>query len=329
MATDKQKVKLLHIAELLFKETDESHGVTMAQIIEYLAERGVQAERKSVYRDIDVLKEFGLDIVKLRTAPTSYALANRPLSRSELVLLIDAVQSSRFLTKSKSDELVRSLKSLGSRNQVRDLNKRVHVDGRIKTQNESVFYNVDAIQNAIAEHRKLQFKYFTYNLQKSKVLRREGKDYVVTPVSLIYSEGCYYLISFSDKYQSLTTYRVDRMTEIRISDEPATRNEIIATFDVSDYEQRVFGMFGGDPTTAVLLVQESAMGSVIDRFGRNVMCYPADDNRARVTVQILESKTFYGWLAQFGEQIELEGPAKVRENFVSYLEDILSIYRRD
>ena len=164
MKSENQKLKLLHLMRLFFEETDEKQGLTMPQIITKLQELGIDAERKAVYRDIAALKQFGLEVQKLpKTAPVQYALVNREFSEPELLLLVDAVQSSRFLTKSKSEALVRSIRTLGSKRQGALLDKCLHVEGRIKMQNESVFYNVDIIQAAIKAKRKVRFRYFKYD----------------------------------------------------------------------------------------------------------------------------------------------------------------------
>ena len=231
MGAESQKLKLLYLMQMLYDETDDEHGLTTPELIEGLAERGIDAERKSVYRDIETLCSFGMDIVKLPTRPVSYALGSRTFSGAELMLLTDAVQSSRFLTQRMANRLVAGVATLGSRHQVRSLKKHVHVEGRIKMQNESVFHHVDTIHEALSQRRKVAFRYVKYDAAKRPVPQKAGRIYCETPVRLIYSEGCYYLIAYNDKHESFPTYRVDRMQGLRIADEPAARNQAIATFD--------------------------------------------------------------------------------------------------
>ncbi len=221
MAVNRQKLKLLYLMRMLEEETDAEQGLTMAQILERLEAQGITAERKGIYRDIEALREFGLDVRTYQRAPVEYALERRDFAFHELLLLVDAVQSSRFLTQRKSDALVAGVKRLATKRQRKLLDKRVHVEGRIKMQNESVFYSVDRIQEALAGKRKISFTYFKYDAEKRKKLQHDGRRYVETPVQLVYSEGYYYLVAFNEKHDGFANYRVDRMDRIEVPEEPA------------------------------------------------------------------------------------------------------------
>lgn len=323
MATSNQKLKLLHLARILHEETDEQRGLTMPQIIDKLADLGIDAERKALYRDIASLEEFGFSIEKLRTSPVQYALVSRKFEEGELLLLADAVQSSKFLTKTKAEKLTRAIKTLGSKRQAKSLSKHLHVEGRVKMQNESVFYSLDAIQQAMAAKRKVEFQYFKYDCNKNRVPQYDGRIYKETPVQMVYSGDCYYLIAFNDKHSNFVSYRVDRMLQVNVSDEAATRNADIATFDVTAYQSRLFGMFSGDAVRAQLLVAEDAMGAVIDRFGRDVKSTPAGEGFAHVNVTVTESPTFFGWVAQFGTLVKIEQPASLKNAYIDHLKGIL------
>ena len=326
MPRENQKIRLLTLARLFFEETDEIHGLTLPQIQGKLLDFGVDVERKALYRDIAALQEFGYDVRKYQRSPVEYGLATRRFSRAELLMMVDAVQSSRFLTKTKSEDLVRSIKTLGSKHQAKDLTRRLYVEGRIKMQNESVFNNIDTIQAALSARRKIRFQYFKYNAAKEQKIQHNGDFYVETPVHLVFSDGCYYLVVFNDKHQGFAHYRVDRMINLSVSEERATRNEKIAGFDASEYQTRAFGMYGGSPVGVTLLVEDEAMGPVIDRFGTDVTTHVLPDGRARVHAMILESPTFYGWLAQFGKAVEIEGPRMVRQRYVEYIRGLLDMY---
>ena len=239
MAINRQKLKLLYLMRMLEEETDAERGLTMAQIIGKLEALGISAERKSIYRDIEALREFGVDVRTYQRAPVEYAVEHRAFAFAELQLLVDAVQSSRFLTQRKSDALVEGVKQLASRRQRALLDKRVHVEGRIKMQNESVFGSVDRIQEAIALKRRISFVYFKYDAAKRKALQHNGERYIETPVQLVYAEGYYYLVVFNEKHDDFANYRVDRMDRIEVLDEPALKNERIATFDARELESRV------------------------------------------------------------------------------------------
>lgn len=322
----RQRLKLLYLLRILYEESDEESGLTMPQLIDRLAEHGISAERKAVYRDLEALRAYGFDIVTLPRRPVQYTLQGRLFSQAELLLLVDAVQSSRFLTKTKSDALVRSLRTLTSKQRSRELARHVHVEGRIKMQNESVFYNVDVIQEALARKRKVSFRYYRYDETKEQRLQREGERYLETPVVLTYVDGCYYLIVYNDKHAGFATYRVDRMQSLMVSDEPATRNEAIANFDIGSYEARVFGMYMGEPMKAALRVHADAMGSVIDKFGRDVETVPLGDGWARVHVHVMEAPPFFGWLAQFGPLVVIESPERLRRAYGDHLRGILNEY---
>ena len=311
---------------MLVEETDPDQGLTMTQILERLEELGVSAERKSIYRDIEALREFGLDVRAYRRAPVEYAVAERDFDLPELVLLIDAVQSSRFLTQDKCDALVSGVRRLASVRQRKLLDKRLHVEGRVKTQNESVFSNVDRIQEALARRRKLSFRYFKHDAAKRRVMQRGGSRYVETPVQLVYSEERYYLVAFNEKHDGFATYRVDRMDAIEVLEEPACRNERIATFDVQQLESRVFGMYRGEPVAATFLVQEEAMSSIIDRFGEDVRSSTVGEAEARVHATIMKSPVFFGWLAQFGDRVRIEKPKALADEYRAYLAGIVEAY---
>lgn len=329
MGGGNQKLKLLYLMQMLDEETDSECGLTMTQIIGKLEERGISAERKSIYRDIEALRDFGIEVRTFQRSPVEYAVEERDFAFPELLLLVDAVQSSRFLTQSKSDALVRSVKKLASVRQRKLLDKRVHVEGRIKMQNESVFYNVDRIQEAIARRRKISFFYFKYNAAKKKVMQHGGDRYVETPVQLVYSDGYYYLVVFNEKHDGFANYRVDRMDDIVVTDEPSQRNERIANFDARELESRAFGMYSGEPVSASFLVEEEAMCAVIDRFGRGVQSSPLEGDTARVSAVVMKSPAFFGWLAQFGERVRIEKPKSLAREYREYLAGIVASYGSD
>ena len=227
-ASNAQKLKILHLMEIFKTETDPEHGLTMPQIIERLAARGIDAERKGIYRDIETLREFGMDIRTLKRQPVQYSLAERDFELSQLMLLVDAVQSSKFLSDGASKALVKSVRQLASAEERKALNKQVHVHGRPKRQDQSDFVAVDRLQEAIAQKSKVSFHYYKYGAGKERVARKGGAAHVVTPISLIYSDGNYYLVAFSAADGEIRNYRVDRMDRIDVTGEPAERNEQIA-----------------------------------------------------------------------------------------------------
>ncbi len=323
-----QKLKILHLMDILKAETDPEHGLTMPQLIERLAARGIDAERKGLYRDIETLREFGMDIQQLKRQPVQYALAERDFELPQLMLLVDAVQSSRFLSDGASNALVKSVRQLASLKERKALNKQVHVHGRPKRQDWSDFVSVDMLQEAIARKSKVSFCYYKYNASKERVARRGGAAHVVTPINLTYSDGSYYLVAYSASDAEIRNYRVDRMGRIVITGERVDRNEAIASYDLDEAARTAFSMYDGERVVAAIKVNADLMNVVVDRFGRDVDAVPSNDGlSATVTVAIRESPVFYGWFAALGDSAEILRPKSLRDNYVGWLEGILGRYK--
>lgn len=328
MATSSaQKLKVLHLMDILRTETDPEHGLTMPQLVERLAERGIDAERKGLYRDIETLREFGMDVRQLKRQPIQYALCERDFELSQLTLLVDAVQSSRFLSGGASNALVKSVRQLASAEERKALNKQVHVHGRPKRQDQSDFTAVDKLQQAIADKSKVSFRYYRYDAGKERVARKGGAAHMVTPVNLTYSDGNYYLVAYSASDGGMRNYRVDRMGSIVETGEPAERNEIIAAYDPDEAARTAFGMYDGDRVVATIRVQSELMNVVVDRFGRDVDACPEDGGEtAIVTAPVRVSPVFYSWLCMLGENAEVLKPKSLRDGYASWLRAILGKY---
>ena len=324
-----QKLKVLHLMDILKKETDPEHGLTMPQIIERLAARGIDAERKGLYRDIETLREFGMDIRQLKRQPVQYALAERDFELSQLMLLVDAVQSSRFLSDGASNALVKSVRQLASTEERKALNKQVHVHGRPKRQDRSDFVAVDLLQDAMARKSKVSFRYYKYGAGKERVARRGGAAHVVTPVNLTYSDGNYYLVAYSASDEEIRNYRVDRMGQIVVTGEHVDRNEVIARYDPDEAARTAFGMYDGERIVATIKVDADLMNVVVDRFGRDVNAAPTDGGAsAIVTVPMRESPVFYVWLATLGDGAEVLKPKALRDGYADWLGGILCKYEK-
>mgnify|MGYP002552226839 CR=1 FL=1 len=330
MATNNtQKLKLLHLMDVLRTETDPEHGLTMPQIIEKLGERGVSAERKSLYKDIDALREFGMDVRTIQKQPIQYCLAERDFELSHIMLLVDAVQSSRFLSDGSAKALVKSIRQMASVPERAALNKQVHVYGRPSRQNQSDFIAVDKLQDAIAARRKVSFRYFKYDAEKKRVARKSGATHVVTPMSLVYSDGNYYLVAYSDADGEIRNYRVDRMEQIAKTDEPAERNDAIRGYDPEEAGKCAFGMYDGERVSATFRVDADLMNVVVDRFGRDVWSRAVDSGAAaEVHVAVKESPVFYGWLTTLGSGVEVLAPESLKDNYLSWLQGIAGVYGR-
>ena len=320
--TGNQKQKLLCIMRMLQEETDASQGLSMPQIIERLEVQGIKAERKALYRDLEALRGAGFEIRKLPTRPVQYALIRSELGIDDVMMLVDVVQSSPFLTERKSNQLVRSLKKLVSERERKMLEKRVHVHGRIRNQNESVFHSVDKIHEALQRRRKIEFLYFSYDTNKNPQPRHDGKLYVVTPVKVVYADNNYYLAAYDDEDQLIKTYRVDRMKIAQMSSKPATRCAEIANYGMDSFEYQRFGMYHGEPKCVTLHVNSELMDAIVDRFGRGVEVVKATESSADVRVNVEVSPQFFGWLAGLDGKVTIRAPKKLKEDYRAWLRSL-------
>lgn len=315
----KSKLKLLYIKQILEDETDAEHGISMTRIIERLNEFDIPAERKGVYRDIQTLRDFGIEIQTYQRCPVEYAIARRDFSLSELMLLVDAVESCKFLTRRQSNALTTNLKLLASDHQRELLNRRIHVAGRISSKNDSVFTSIDILHEAIRTNRHVAFMYYKYGLDGKRFATHDGKPHEVTPVGIAFSDGFYYLTAWNDERDGMTEFRIDRMDKIRVTDKPATKNDEIAHHKYEGDEHEYFGRFGGDPVTATLLVTGDKVEIIKDRFGDAAMLYPQDDDTAKAVVKIHKSEQFFGWIAGLGGTVRIHEPKSLKQEYNEYL----------
>ena len=321
-----QKLKILYLLEILRRETDEEHPLTLQQIIDLLAQKGVSAERKSLYDDIEQLRLLGEDVVTVRDTTVRYYIGERTLDMTQLRLLVDAVQSSKFITRKKSEELIRRLESLTSRHLAGQLQREVLVSGRIKNMNESIFYNVDSLQSAIAAGKQVTFQYFDWGMDKQQHLRHDGAWYTVSPWALVWDDENYYLVAYHSEKGTLRHYRVDRMLRIRLSDLPREGEEAFRQQDMAAYSRKTFGMFGGDEQWVTLRCRKRMAGIILDQFGTDTAFLPDGEEHCTARVPVVVSPPFFAWLSGFERDIRLVAPTAVAEEYVAYLKDILAGY---
>ena len=327
--SERQKLKLLYLAKYFLEQTDETHPVTVAKLIAALNVHEIQAERKSIYDDIAALQAFGMDIVQLRGRNGGYFLASRTFELPELKLLADAVQSSRFLTEKKSLALIRKIESLTSVHAAKTLQRQVVVLGRVKTMNESIYYNVDELHAAIAADRTVTFRYFEYAPTKQQVFRRNGARYEISPFALTWDDQNYYLIGYDAPAGILKHFRVDKMQELTMTETPRSGHAIFDARDRSRYETQLFDMFSGEAQTVRLVFENHLAGAVIDRFGKDISLIAADENHFTVSVSVAVSPRFFGWLAGFGTGVRIDAPAAVRDQMRIHIAQILALYDED
>lgn len=321
-----QKLKLLYLLKMLIEKTDEANTMTINDMIAELERYGINAERKSIYDDLEALRHYGLDIETRKSKTTEYFVAGRLFELPELKLLVDAVQCSKFVTHKKSNELIKKIESLASNKQAQSLHRQVYVSNRVKTINESIYYNVDSLHAAIAENKKVSFKYFDYDIKKEKLFRKNGDKYTVSPYALSWDDENYYLITFSTKYNGFTHYRVDRMAEIDLIDEERDPLPERAHFDIAEYTKKVFNMFGGDEVTVQIQFDNSLVNAVIDRFGKDIVIGKMDDSSFNIWIKVAVSSTFFAWISQFGNKVKILSPEPVIEQYKNCMKEILMQY---
>ncbi|MCL2019017.1 MAG: WYL domain-containing protein [Oscillospiraceae bacterium] len=317
-----QKLKILYLMRILLTQTDENNLLSVNELISKLAAYDIKAERKTIYDDIEALRQFGIDVVMEKSKSFGYYVAERDFELPELKLLADAVQASKFITERKSKTLIKKLENLTSTHNAGKLRRQVYIQNRVKNMNESIYYSVDTLHGAISEGKKISFKYSDYNIKKERVFRRGGERYVVSPVVLEWSEGYYYLIAHSDDREGLTHYRVDRMSGTEKLDE--NRSLISDNFDLAEYSKKVFGMYGGEELDVKLRVSNKLAGVVIDRFGKDVRMIPDGKDCFTVRVNVALSPVFYGWLFQFGELCEVVSPQKLKDELKTQAKKFLN-----
>lgn len=309
-----QKFKLYRLAQIMLEKTDEDHYITMPEILAALEEYEITADRKSIYNDLRDLEVLGIEV---EGEPVGnryhYHVVSRPFELPELKLLVDAIQSSRFITERKTNALIRKLEKLVSKYEAMKLQRQVYVSGRIKTMNESIYYTVDAIHNAISENRKIRFQYFQWNVKKEMELRHKGAYYHISPWGLSWKDENYYLVGYDSNAEQIKHYRVDKMLHIQMSEEAREGKEHFKKFNMADYAKKSFGMFGGKEQAVKLLVENSLAGVMIDRFGKDIMLIPADEEHFTVNVDVHVSNQFLGWIFSLGEGVKIVSPPQVVE----------------
>lgn len=307
-----QKLKLYRLAQIMLENTDDNHYITMPEIMSALEAYEVTADRRTIYADLKDLEALGIEV---EGEPVGggyrYHVVERPFELPELKLLVDAIQSSKFITERKTNALIRKLEKLVSKYEAMKLQRQVYVSGRIKTMNESIYYTVDTIHNAIFENRKIRFQYFQWNVKKEMELRHDGAYYHISPWGLSWDAENYYLIGYDSEAGKIKHYRVDKMLRLQMSDEKREGKEYFKKLDMADYAKKSFGMFGGREEKVKLLVENTLAGVIIDRFGKDIMLIPSDEEHFTVNVDVHVSTQFFGWIISLGERVKILGPEEV------------------
>ena len=322
-----QKFKLYRLAQIMMKRTDEEHYITMPEIKEALAEYDITADRKSLYNDLRDLEILGIEVEGEQDGNRyRYHVVNRPFELPELKLLVDAIQSSKFITEKKSNSLIKKLETMVSEYDAQKLQRQVYVSGRIKAMNESIYYTVDAIHNAISENKKIRFQYFQWNVKRNPNCVMAGPGIISVPGDY---PGMMRTIIWWDlilREGLIKHFRVDKMLRIALSNETREGREHFKKLDMADYARKSFGMFGGEEETVKLQVSNGLAGVIIDRFGKDVMMIPVDEDHFNVSVDVRVSRQFLGWVFSLGESVRILGPEAVVDQMKAETQRLIGQY---
>lgn len=322
-----QKLKIIYIMEYLLNSSDEDHVVTTNQIIAYLRSHDISAERKTVYSDIDALRDYGLDIIQTSTGNTyGYYVASRDFELPELKLLVDSVQSSKFITHKKTMTLIKKIEKLASIHSAQLLNRQVYVKNRIKTMNESIYYNVDEIHNGISKNRKIRFLYFEYTVTKERHYRHDGAFYVVSPFAMTWDDENYYMVAYDTDAAMIKHYRVDKMEQITVLDEERDGQEAYNALDMAVYARKTFGMFTGEEVNVHLRFENHLVGAVLDRLGRDVFLVADGPDHFTVHTNVVVSPQFFAWVLGFGASAQIIGPDHVVQEIKQHIDSVAELY---
>lgn len=329
----KQKQKLLYILKLLYEKTDQDHGVTLQQIIDYLAENEIKAERKSIYDDIRTLKDFGVDILSTKSKTVEYFIAGREFELYELKMLVDAVQSSKFITLKKTKELIGKIETLCSEQDARKLDRQVVVANRIKAFGDRIHFNIDSVHEAINSGNKISFYYYNWEVTSDraqkivKKRRNNGERYVVSPWAMCWDDENYYLIAYDSISDKIKHYRIDKMEAVEIlHKEKRDGRKIFSKFDMAMYSKQVFSMYGGELVDIKIRFDNSLVGVVVDKFSKNVFISPNDDGTFDMSAKVMLSPNFYRFIFGLRDKVKILSPSKAKVEFVAYLNDIKKMY---
>ena len=325
-----QKLKLMYLADILKRKTDDEHDLMLTEIAALLEAQGIQAERKTFYTDFEELRKYGIDVQgRKRGNYYYYHVGEREFDLAELKLIIDSIQSAKFMTERKSRELIKKIEKLASEYQEKELHRQVLIAGRVKTRNESIYYNVDAIHHAINEKKQIQFQYVQWTLKKTLEKRHDGKVYQVTPWALMWDDENYYLVAYDAEADIIKHFRVDKMIRITEIDAKPEGKKVFQSLNTSDYARQHFGMFTGDLKEVELLVKNELVGVMIDRFGKKIPIIPVDEEHFKTSATVALSPQFVGWVLSLGDGVKVIGPVDVVATIKTRAEELYKMYQEE
>ena len=316
------KLRPLYLAKILYERTDEDHYLTTAQLMEILEkEYGIKTHRQTIPADVAALRSFGMEIQEVMSSQKRYNLVSREYDVAELKLLIDAVESSKFITKKKSDELVAKLSKMAGQHQAENLKRNISPENRIKYDNENIYLIIDSINAAINSGKKISFLYFKYSVRKEPRLRNDGKPFIFSPHRLVWNGDFYYMVGVFDNSKRVGTFRLDRILKCPdILTEDAFPFPV--HFDFDKYLQTNFRMYGTNYTTVDLICKNDLMDAILDKFGKDVTTYCYDMENFRAEVDVVVSNVFFGWVFGFGGDVVINAPTDVKEQYKEMVKQV-------
>lgn len=321
-----QKLKLLYLLDMLKEYTDEEHGLGLSKIQSMLQKQmrlEKEPDRKSLYDDFEMLGDYGVEVE--RDEKNQYHLLDREFELAEIKLLIDSIQSSKFLSEAKTRELIKKLEKQCSHYQAATLQREVIIANRVKTMNNSVHYSVDAIHRAIAANKQISFQYFHHDTSMKKVYSNKGEKIFVSPWAMIYTDDNYYLLAFVGK--EFRHYRVDRMDKVAQALYDREGKEAFDKLDMADYTKYTFSMYQGEKQSVTMRFANFMMDAVMDRFGKDLLIMKSDDRHFEISVSVSVSPQFFGWVFGLGNKVEIVGPENVRGAMKDFIEKVEQKYR--
>ena len=324
------KLKLLYLKDIFEKYSDEEHILNANDIADLLLEYGIECERKSIYKDIDILIEYGMDIIKATKPKNGYFLASRDFEIAEIRLLSDAIQSAHFISRKKTVQLLKKTDSLLSVYQSERLKKQVFIDKRNKCSNEEIFYNIDSLDNAIKLEKKVRLKYCRRKLDDKFAALNEQREFVLSPYALVWSNDHYYLVANNEKYDNLMNLRVDRIKKVEILDDNRRHFSQVSTyktgFDIADYVSKTFNMYTGKPEMTELKCKTEILEEMLDRFGEKVSIRRGEDGWFYVHDELFVNDGLASWIMQFGDKIQVIYPEALKQIIIEKAESISNMY---
>lgn len=328
-----KRIRILKLWEILNQETDVDHPISTEELVSKLNALGIECNRKTIYEDVETLNNFGYEVMKERGKRNTYYVSDRTFDDSELHMLMDAVQASRSITESKTEDLCKKIAALSGNRRAEILAKNVVTFYVSKSGNESIFYNVSEINYALECKKKIEFKYFRYDLNRNKLYSKDKTDpskpktYLVSPLATVFADDSYYLIAYDDNHDGITHYRIDRMESVIMKNEPISDRASNENFDVISHKKELFGMFSGESELVTFQADVKLVDVIFDHFGASVKITKLDENTVTFTQQVQTSPMFVAWCCTFGDRLKVVAPQSAIDKIKTNIAQVSSLYK--